>query len=71
LILAVKHMRSFVPAIYDVILAIPKDCPPPSTLTIVTGKSSVVKVHIKRHLMHELPKTSDDIALWCKEMFVS
>ncbi|KAL2940910.1 1-acyl-sn-glycerol-3-phosphate acyltransferase 2 [Bienertia sinuspersici] len=71
LILAVKHMRSFVPAIYDVTIAIPKDCPPPSMLTILTGKSSMVKVHIKRHLMHELPETSDDIAHWCKEMFVA
>ncbi|GMH13006.1 hypothetical protein Nepgr_014847 [Nepenthes gracilis] len=30
-----------------------------------------VKVHIKRHFMHELPETSDDIAQWCRDMFVA
>ncbi|XP_048499762.1 1-acyl-sn-glycerol-3-phosphate acyltransferase PLS1-like isoform X1 [Beta vulgaris subsp. vulgaris] len=71
LVLAVKHMRSFIPAIYDITLAIAKDEVPPSMLTIFKGKSSVVKVHIKRHLMHDLPETSDDIAQWCKNMFVA
>ena len=28
-----------------------------------------VKVHIKRHLMHDLPEKSDDISQWCKNVF--
>lgn len=39
---AVSHMRSFVPAIYDCTVAVPKDQPPPTILRILRGKSSVV-----------------------------
>lgn len=39
---AVSHMRSFVPAIYDVTVAIPKSSPPPTMLRLFTGQSSVV-----------------------------
>lgn len=35
-------MRSFVPAIYDVTVAIPKSSPPPTMLRLFTGQSSVV-----------------------------
>ncbi|XP_057515255.1 1-acyl-sn-glycerol-3-phosphate acyltransferase PLS1-like [Amaranthus tricolor] len=66
---AVQNLRPFVPAIYDVTLAVARDKPPPSMLTILKGKSSVVKVHIKRHLMHDLPEKSDDISQWCKNVF--
>ncbi|KAF3776308.1 1-acyl-sn-glycerol-3-phosphate acyltransferase [Nymphaea thermarum] len=38
---AVATMRSFVPAIYDVTIAIPKDHPSPTMLSILKGKSSV------------------------------
>ncbi|GAB4856048.1 1-acyl-sn-glycerol-3-phosphate acyltransferase 2 [Ancistrocladus abbreviatus] len=70
-VLGVKHMRSFVPAIYSVTLAVANGQPPPTMLTIFKGQSSVVKVHIKRHLMHELPETNDGIAQWCRDMFVA
>lgn len=30
-----------------------------------------VKVQVKRHLMEELPETSDGIAQWCRDTFVT
>jgi len=30
-----------------------------------------VHVHIKRHLMKELPETDDSVAQWCKDIFVA
>lgn len=39
---AVNHMRSFVPAIYDVTVAIPKASPQPTMLRLFKGQSSVV-----------------------------
>ncbi|CAK7342500.1 unnamed protein product [Dovyalis caffra] len=68
---AVSNMRSFVPAIYDITLAIPKSSPPPTMLNLFQGKSSVVHIHIKRHLMKELPETYDGVAQWCKDIFVA
>ncbi|THF99520.1 hypothetical protein TEA_002972 [Camellia sinensis var. sinensis] len=38
---AVSEMRSFVPAIYEVTVAIPKSSPPPTMLRLFKGKSSV------------------------------
>ncbi|GFY98256.1 nuclear RNA polymerase A1 [Actinidia rufa] len=64
-------MRSFVPAIYDVTVAIPKSSPPPTMLRLFKGQPSVVHVHLKRHLMKELPETDDDVAQWCKDVFVA
>ena len=29
-----------------------------------------VHLHIKRHLMKDLPESEDDIAQWCKDIFV-
>lgn len=40
---SVSNMREFVPAIYDVTVAIPKDSSPPTMLRILNGKSSVVR----------------------------
>nr|ACV73676.1 lysophosphatidic acid acyltransferase 2 [Tropaeolum majus] len=68
---AASNMRSFVPAIYDVTLAIPKTSPPPTMLRLFKGQSSVVHVHLKRHLMKELPETDNDVAQWCKDIFVA
>ncbi|CAN1348929.1 1-acyl-sn-glycerol-3-phosphate acyltransferase 2 [Linum perenne] len=39
---AVSNMRSFVPAIYDVTVAIPKTSPQPTMLRLFKGQSSVV-----------------------------
>ncbi|XP_051152570.1 1-acyl-sn-glycerol-3-phosphate acyltransferase 2-like [Andrographis paniculata] len=68
---AVAHMRSFVPAIYDVTVAIPKSSPQPTMLRLFKGQSSVVHVHLKRHLMEELPESDDAVAQWCKDVFVA
>ncbi|KAK9921829.1 hypothetical protein M0R45_030325 [Rubus argutus] len=68
---AVSHMRSFVPAIYDVTVAIPKSSPAPTMLRLFEGRPSVVHVHIKRHVMKNLPETDDAVAQWCKDAFVA
>ncbi|XP_039016052.1 1-acyl-sn-glycerol-3-phosphate acyltransferase 2-like [Hibiscus syriacus] len=67
---AVSHMRSFVPAVYDMTVAIPKSSPSPTMLRLFKGQSSVVHVHVKWHLMKELPKTDEAVAQWCKDLFV-
>ncbi|KAK4581586.1 hypothetical protein RGQ29_024976 [Quercus rubra] len=64
-------MRSFVPAIYDITVAIPKSSPAPTMLRLFKGQPSVMHVHIKRHLMKDLPETDDAVAQWCKDIFVA
>ncbi|KAI5392707.1 1-acyl-sn-glycerol-3-phosphate acyltransferase 2 [Lathyrus oleraceus] len=71
LVSAVSHMRPFVPAIYDITVAVPKSSPAPTMLRLLNGKPSVVQVHIKRHLMKELPETDEAVAQWCKDIFVA
>ncbi|CAA3028269.1 1-acyl-sn-glycerol-3-phosphate acyltransferase 2-like [Olea europaea var. sylvestris] len=68
---AVTHLRSFVPVIYNITLAIPKNEPRPTLLRLIRGRSSVVHLHIERHLMQELPVSDSDIAQWCKDIFVA
>lgn len=68
---AVSHMRSFVPAVYDVTVAIPKTSTPPTMLRIFRGQPSVVHVHLKRHLMKDLPESEDAVAQWCRDTFVA
>ncbi|KAM7509155.1 hypothetical protein LguiA_019608 [Lonicera macranthoides] len=68
---AVSHMRSFVPAIYDVTVTVPKDLPAPTMLRLFKGQPSVVHVHLKRHLMKDLPETDDSVSQWCKNIFVA
>ncbi|XP_074354487.1 1-acyl-sn-glycerol-3-phosphate acyltransferase 2-like isoform X2 [Apium graveolens] len=67
---AVKNLRSFVPAIYNITIAVPRRDPRPTMSRIISGQSFVVHVHIKRHLMDELPVTDGGISQWCKDMFV-
>ncbi|KAL6570273.1 1-acyl-sn-glycerol-3-phosphate acyltransferase [Orobanche minor] len=68
---AVTHLRSFVPVIYNMTVAIPKNGPPPTLLRLFRGCSSTVHVHIERHLMQELPEMNIGIAQWCKDVFVA
>ncbi|PKA53603.1 1-acyl-sn-glycerol-3-phosphate acyltransferase PLS1 [Apostasia shenzhenica] len=68
---AVNNMRSFVPAIYDVTVSIPKDKPSPTMLGILKGQPSLVHIHMKRRPMTELPETEEEIAQWCRDLFVS
>ncbi|KAG6679284.1 hypothetical protein I3842_14G122800 [Carya illinoinensis] len=67
---AVKHMRSFVPAVYDVTLAVPKGQGIPSLVRIFERQPSEVTIYIKRYSMKELPESNGDIAQWCKDRFV-
>ncbi|XP_010554846.1 PREDICTED: 1-acyl-sn-glycerol-3-phosphate acyltransferase 2 [Tarenaya hassleriana] len=68
---AVSNMRPFVPAIYDMTVTIPKSSPLPTMLRLFKGQSSVVHVHIKRHLMKDLPEPDDAVAQWCRDQFVA
>ncbi|CAI8592283.1 unnamed protein product [Vicia faba] len=68
---AVSHMRSFVPAVYDVTVAIPKSSPSPTMLRLFQRQPSVVHVHVKRHLMKEFPEADEDVAQWCRDIFVA
>ncbi|KAL6505370.1 1-acyl-sn-glycerol-3-phosphate acyltransferase 2 [Orobanche gracilis] len=68
---AVTHLRSFVPVIYNMTVAVPKNEPRPTLLRLFRGRSSTVHVHIERHLMQELPETNSGIAQWCKDVFVA
>ncbi|KAK3004801.1 hypothetical protein RJ639_018427 [Escallonia herrerae] len=67
---AVSHLHSFVPAIYNISVDIPKSESPPTMLRMFRRQSSVVHMHIKRHLMEELPETESGIAQWCRDVFV-
>lgn len=67
---AVNNMRQFVPAIYDVTVAVPKDSPSPTMLRLFKGQPSVIHVHMKRHSMNELPEADDEVAQWCKNIFM-
>ncbi|KAK3004809.1 hypothetical protein RJ639_018435 [Escallonia herrerae] len=64
----VRHTRSFVPAVYDVTIAVPRN-QFPSVMTLITWQHCVVKVHIKRFAMKELPEYDDGVAKWCKARF--
>lgn len=68
---AVSHMRSFVPAIYDATICIPKSSPAPTMLRLFKGQPSVVHVHLKRHEMKDMPENDEAIAQWCRDVFVA
>ncbi|XP_077214399.1 1-acyl-sn-glycerol-3-phosphate acyltransferase PLS1-like [Tasmannia lanceolata] len=68
---AVSNMRSFLPAIYDVTVAVPKNQPAPTMLRLLKGESSVVHVHLKRYSVKDLPETDDGVAQWCRDIFVA
>ncbi|KAH9310146.1 hypothetical protein KI387_038057 [Taxus chinensis] len=68
---AVRNLRSFVPAIYDVTVAVPNDEPSPTMLRLFKRQPSVLHVHIKRHPMTELPNIDEGVAQWCKDVFIA
>ncbi|XP_050138371.1 1-acyl-sn-glycerol-3-phosphate acyltransferase PLS1-like [Malus sylvestris] len=68
---AVKNLRSFVPAIYDVTLAVPEGHSTPSLYMLMERQHTVVKVHVKRYSMTELPESDEGIAQWCRDRFVA
>lgn len=67
---AVSNLREFVPAVYDVTVAVPKESPPPTMKRALSGQSSVVHLHIRRVLTSDLPETEDGLSQWCKDTFV-
>lgn len=67
---SVSQMRSFVPAIIDMTVALPKDTTPPTMLRLFKGQSSVIHVKVKRHSMKDLPESDEAVAQWCKDIFV-
>lgn len=69
LVYAVRHTCSFVPAIYDITVAIAKTSPPPTLERVFKGGPSVVHVYIKRHAAKELPETDDAVEKWCTDIF--
>ncbi|KAG6517608.1 hypothetical protein ZIOFF_021004 [Zingiber officinale] len=68
---AISIMRPFVPAVYDVTVAIPLDQSPPTMLRLLKRQSCVVHVHIKRYAVTDLPETDDGLAQWCRDIFVA
>ncbi|XP_024965606.1 1-acyl-sn-glycerol-3-phosphate acyltransferase 2-like [Cynara cardunculus var. scolymus] len=67
---SVSQMRSFVPAIIDMTVAIPKDSTPPTMLRLFKGQSSVIHVKVTRHSMKDLPESDEAVAQWCKDKFI-
>lgn len=49
---AVSHMRSFVPAVYDVTVAIPKSSPSPTMLRLFQGQPSVVSYFLFKNFIY-------------------
>ncbi|KAI5083992.1 hypothetical protein GOP47_0000161 [Adiantum capillus-veneris] len=67
---AVSNLREFVPAVYDVTVAVPKESPPPTMKRALSGQSSVVHLHIRRVPTSALPETEDGLSQWCKDAFI-
>ncbi|GMI74261.1 lysophosphatidyl acyltransferase 2 [Hibiscus trionum] len=72
IITAVQSLRSFVPAIYDVTIAVPKNQPYfPTLLTFLKMQPCKVNVHIKRYSTKDLPESDQGIAQWCRNRFIA
>ncbi|KAK8977682.1 hypothetical protein V6N11_013465 [Hibiscus sabdariffa] len=72
IVTTVQSLRSFVPAIYDVTIAIPKNQPYfPTLLTFLKMQPCKVKVHIKRYSIKDLPESDQEIAQWCRSRFIA
>lgn len=66
---AVENLREFVPAVYDMTVAISKELPDPTMVRIFRGQPSEVHLHVRRVPMSELPQGADEIAKWCHDAF--
>lgn len=67
---AVANLREFVPAVYDVTVAVPKDSPSPTMKRVLSGQPSVVHLHARRCPTANLPQAEDGLSQWCKDTFV-
>eukprot|EP00850_Spirogloea_muscicola_P009615 SM000054S18101 [mRNA] locus=s54:470347:473111:- [translate_table: standard] len=65
----VNGLRSFVPALYDITVAIPKESPLPTFGGLMNRRPTKFHVHVRRVLMSELPEKDDKLSDWCKEAF--
>lgn len=68
---AVVNLRDFVPAVYDMTVAIPKGAPSPTMLRLLSGQPSTVHVHIRRYNTSDLPVSEEGLAQWCKSTFTT
>lgn len=68
---AVANLRAFVPAIYDITVAVPKESASPTLLRLLRGQPSLIHLQARRYLTKDLPETEDGLAQWCKNIFVS
>jgi lysophosphatidic acid acyltransferase/lysophosphatidylinositol acyltransferase len=66
---AVENLRDFVPAVYDITVAVSKELPSPTMIRIFRGQPSVVNVSLRRIPMSEIPQDADGIANWCHDAF--
>ncbi|MCO5546762.1 hypothetical protein L7F22_000198 [Adiantum nelumboides] len=67
---AVSNLREFVPAVYDVTVAVPKESLPPTMKRALSGQPSVVHLHLRRVPTSVLPETEDGLSQWCKDAFI-
>eukprot|EP00850_Spirogloea_muscicola_P007874 SM000041S15433 [mRNA] locus=s41:68104:70878:- [translate_table: standard] len=65
----VNGLRPFVPALYDITVAIPKESPLPTFGGLMNRRPTKFHVHVRRVLMRELPEKDDILSEWCKEAF--
>ena len=68
---AVSHMRSFVPAVYDVTVAIPKTQPSPTMLRLFKGQPSAVSQQKLRILINRIYHFVYSVQLPCGFEFPS
>lgn len=68
---AVTNLRPFMPAVYDITVAIPKDATSPTLLRLLKGQPSMVHVYIRRYATSNLPESEEGLAQWCKETFIT
>eukprot|EP00250_Pteridium_aquilinum_P010497 c19430_g1_i1 orf=281-1426(+) len=67
---AVANLREFVPAVYDITVAVPRESPSPTMKRLLSGQPSVVHLHARRCLTSDLPQTEEGLSQWCKDTFV-
>uniref|UniRef100_A0A7I4DYR6 1-acylglycerol-3-phosphate O-acyltransferase n=1 Tax=Physcomitrium patens TaxID=3218 RepID=A0A7I4DYR6_PHYPA len=66
---AVENLREFVPAVYDMTVAVSKELPSPTMVRIFRGQPSVVHVHVRWVPMSDLPQEANEISKWCHDAF--
>nr|XP_043633593.1 1-acyl-sn-glycerol-3-phosphate acyltransferase PLS1-like [Erigeron canadensis] len=65
----VKYSREYFQAIYDLTLIVPRGSPPLTITNVLKGEKITINIHVKRYLMKVLPKSDENVALWCRQRF--